>query len=77
MIISLLKINKYADLTATGRKRLNMWEVVVDITPRTIAGTKGCHKYVFGEYKTKKCAEKIKNEINDSGKLGKAYIEKK
>lgn len=54
-----------------------MWEVVVDITPRTIAGTKGCHKYVFGKYKTKKCAEKIKNEINDSEKLGKAYIEKK
>lgn len=29
-----------------------MWKVVVDIAPKTIEGTKGCHKYVFGTYKT-------------------------
>ena len=34
-----------------------MWEVVVDIAPRTIKGTNGCHKYVFDAYKTKREAD--------------------
>ena len=34
-----------------------MWEVVVDIAPRIIQGTNGCHKYVFGAYKTKREAD--------------------
>lgn len=60
----------------TGRKRLSMWKVTVDISPRTIDGTKGCHKYVFGEYKTKKEAKRIANEINETRTLGKAYFKK-
>lgn len=53
-----------------------MWKVVVDIAPKTIEGTKGCHKYVFGAYKTKKEAEKIINEINKSNEMGKAHFGK-
>lgn len=53
-----------------------MRKVIVDIAPRTIEGTKGCHKYIFDEYKTKKEAQKITDEINESGTLGKAYFEK-
>ena len=53
-----------------------MWKVVVDIAPKTIEGTKGCHKYVFGTYKTKREAEKIINEINKSNEMGKAHFGK-
>lgn len=53
-----------------------MWKVIVDILPKTIEGTKGCHKYVFGTYKTKKEAEKITNEINELNMMGKAHFEK-
>lgn len=59
-----------------GEEEENMWKVVVDIAPKTIEGTKGCHKYVFGTYKTKKEAEKIINEINKSNEMGKAHFGK-
>lgn len=55
---------------------MSMWKVMVDISPRTIDGTKGCHIYVFGEYKTKKEAKRIVNEINEMRTLGKAYFKK-
>ena len=54
-----------------------MYKVVVDIYPRTIQGTNGCHKYVFDSYKTKKQAQKVSDEINENGTLGKACVEKK
>lgn len=53
-----------------------MWKVIVDISPKTIKGTKGCHKYVFDTYKTKNEAEKITNEINKLNVMGKAHFEK-
>ena len=51
------------------------WRVVVDIAPKTIEGTNGCHKYVFGRYKTKKEAKRIVEDII-SNNLGIATVEK-
>lgn len=53
-----------------------MWKVIVDIYPKTIKGTKGCHKYVFDKYKTKMEATQITDEINKLNTLGKAHFEK-
>ena len=53
-----------------------MWKVIVDIAPKIIKGTNGCHKYVFDTYKTKKEALKKKDMINSLGDMGTAYIEK-
>lgn len=53
-----------------------MWNVVVDIAPRTIEGTKGCHEYVFDTFFTKKEAIEIRDRINSLGNMGKAYVEK-
>lgn len=52
------------------------WIVVIDISPKTINGTHGCHKYVFDEYKTQKTAIEIRDMINSLGDMGKAHIEK-
>ena len=51
---------------ANRRKERYMYKVIVDIAPKTIPGTNGCHKYVFGEYKTKREALKVIAEINAS-----------
>ena len=54
-----------------------MYKVIVDIAPKTISETNGCHKYVFGEYKTKKEAQSVSAAINSStGYKGVATIEK-
>lgn len=50
--------------------------VIVDISPRTIEGTKRCHKYVFGEYKTKREASYFAAEIERLG-MGTATIERR
>ena len=52
------------------------YKVVVDVAPNTIDGTSGCHKYVFGEYKTKGEAARISEMINGIKGVGKANIEK-
>lgn len=59
-------------------ERESMYKVIVDIAPKTIPGTNRCHKYVFGEYKTKKEAQSISSVINMStGHIGIATILKK
>ena len=40
------------------------WKVVVDIAPKTIEGTNGCHKYVFRHCRTKKEADMTARELN-------------
>lgn len=40
------------------------WKVIVDIAPKTIDGTSGCHQYVFGYYRTKREADMIAAELN-------------
>ena len=61
---------------ASERKYMK-YKVVVDIYPKTIPGTNGCHKYVFGEYKTKREAESVGASINAStGYIGVATVEK-
>lgn len=52
------------------------YRVIVDISPRTIEGINGCHKYVFGSYKTKKEADRVSAEINKTKGAGKATVEK-
>ena len=52
------------------------WKVVVDIFPRMIEGTNGCHKYVHSWHDTKKEADNIAAQINENGKLGKATVER-
>lgn len=55
------------------------YKVIVDISPRTIPGTKGCHKYVWGYYKTKREAVAMAKDINSplsGGYLGTARVEK-
>lgn len=60
-----------------GEREKEMYKVIVDIAPKTISGTNGCHKYVFGEYKTKKAAQSVSATINSStGYIGVATIEK-
>lgn len=51
------------------------YKVVVDITPRTIPGTKNCHRYMFGIYTTKREASSIAQNINTTNCMGKAYVE--
>ena len=54
-----------------------MYKVIVDIAPRTIAGTNGCHKYVFGRYCTKKETISVMESINNAEKyIGIATMEK-
>ena len=43
-----------------------MWKIVI-ILNSVIPGTNGCHKYVWGYYKTKREAEQIAEQINDYG----------
>ena len=50
------------------------WKVVVDIAPRIVEGTKGCHKFVFGYYKTKRDATYVANELVKEGQN--AFAEK-
>lgn len=52
------------------------WKVVVDIAPKVIKGTKGCHEYVWQRYKTKKQAQFWADEFNRSGDYGTARVEK-
>lgn len=52
------------------------WNVIVDVKPHYIEGTEGCHRYVFGTYKTKKQADEICNGINSLKSLGKASVKK-
>ena len=55
------------------------WKVVVDIAPRVIEGTNGCHEYVWGWYRTKREAVLMANDINSpltGGKLGVAHVER-
>ena len=57
-----------------------MWEVAVDIAPRTIKGTNGCHKYRFGVYKTKREAEETAGQLRGfvaDGIMEEAIIEVK
>lgn len=51
------------------------WKVIVDISPKTIQGTKDCHEYVFDVYKNKKEACEVRDRINSIGDMGKAYVE--
>ena len=53
-----------------------MYKVVIDIYPRMISGTNGCHKFVYDHYKTKREAVKISDAINTNGTMGKAWVEK-
>ena len=54
-----------------------MYRVIVDIAPKTIPGTNGCHKYVFGTYKTKREAQAVSASINSAtGYIGVATIKK-
>lgn len=53
-----------------------MYKVVVDIAPKTISGTNGCHMFVYGSYKTKREARFIADSINDNGTMGRAFVEK-
>lgn len=58
-------------------KGVEMYKVIVDIAPRTIAGTNGCHKYVFGRYCTKKETISVMESINNAEKyIGVATMEK-
>lgn len=41
-----------------------MYKVIVDIAPKIIPGTNGCHKYVYGVHKERKEAEKVASAIN-------------
>ena len=50
--------------------------VVVDIAPKMIKGTNGCHKYVFGEYKTKREALYFAAQAEKLG-FGSASVERK
>ena len=50
--------------------------VIVDISPRTIKGTHGCHKYVFNEYRTKHEAEAVAEALNALKDFGKATVKK-
>lgn len=52
------------------------WKVVVDIAPRIVKGTNGCHQFVYGYYKTKKRAESEADEINSLEHAGKARVER-
>lgn len=53
-----------------------MWKVVVDMTPNTVPGTNGCHKYVLGRYKTKREAEGVKERFNGIAEKESATVEK-
>ena len=53
------------------------WKVVIDISPKTIEGTNGCHRYVYRWCKTKREADGIANKINENGNLGMAMVEYK
>ena len=58
-------------------KGVEMYKVIVDIAPRTIAGTNGCHKYVFGRYCTKKETISVMESINNAEKyIGIATMKK-
>lgn len=59
---------------------MKKYKVVVDIAPRTIDGTKGCHEYVWDYYKTKREANHMAQGINSpltGGHLGVARVEKR
>ena len=61
-----------------GEKGIDMkYKVTVDISPKTIPGTNGCHEYVFGEYKTRREAFRVSEEINRTKDAGTAVVEKK
>ena len=62
---------------APGKEGKNVkYTVIVDISPKTIPGTKGCHKYVFNDYRTKKEAVKVAAKINANRLMGVATVEK-
>lgn len=60
-----------------GEKGIDMYRVIVDISPNMIPGTNGCHEYVFGEYETRKDALRVSQKINRTKGAGTATIEKK
>ena len=51
-------------MEANRRKDKSMYKVIVDIAPKIIPGTNGCHKYVYGVHKERKEAEKVASAIN-------------
>lgn len=51
------------------------WKVMCDMFPNTIPGTKGCHKYVLCEAKTKQEAQRIADKIKETTSE-KAWVEK-
>lgn len=60
-----------------GEKGNNMrYRVIVDISPRTIPGTNGCHKYVFKYFRTKREADASAEALNAAKDFGKATVEK-
>ena len=68
---------KRVETSRTKSKGVEMYKVIVDIAPRTIAGTNGCHKYVFGRYCTKKETISVMESINNAEKyIGIATMEK-
>jgi len=52
------------------------WGVIVNIAPRTIKGTDGCHEYVFCWSNTRQEAQHIADRINTNGKIGVARVER-
>lgn len=53
------------------------WMIVIDIAPKVIEGTNGCHTYVFDYCKTKREATRVAEEINAVGRFGMAFVERR
>lgn len=53
------------------------WMIVIDIAPKVIEGTNGCHTYVFDYCKTKREATRVTEEINAVGSFGMAFVERR
>ena len=76
-VLELLEFKVREDLENKEQERNEiMYSVIVDIAPKTISDTNGCHKYVFNSYNTKKEAISIMNQINENGTMGIATVEK-
>lgn len=53
------------------------YAVVINIAPRVIEGTAGCHEYLFEYCRTKKEATLLADSINRVSTLGIARVEKR
>ena len=51
--------------------------VMVDIYPRVVSATNNSSKYIFGEYKTKTEAYRVKEQINFNNRMSVASIERR